>query len=130
MSIRGVLTAWTILLTACSGIPVIIETPVTLVGVVSKPTFTGWYVNFCANGQLTDSLPVCAQIGGEIYKATLLDSETLDGKGMVRKLVIGFPAHALPPDYRARKRIQLERAPDDFKAATGIAYFARNWSDS
>jgi hypothetical protein len=98
-----------------------------VVGIVSQPTLTGWYVDFCNEGQLKASFHDCGQIGGEIYRATLLNVQTPKGTDVIPKLIIGFPAHALPKSYRDKKRIHLVMAPEDFRKATGIVYFARDW---
>jgi hypothetical protein len=69
-------------------------------------------------------------VGGEIYRATLQDARTPEGKRISQKLIIGFPAHALPQNYRSTKRVHLETSPDDFRIATGIEYFADEWDDT
>ena len=115
---------------ACTANSVHVTTPIELVGIVSEPTFTGWFVDFCHGRQLTESLPDCVQVGGEIYRATLLNAQTPQGSNVAHKLVIGFPAHALPKSYRHKKRIYLVTAPEDFRNATGIVYFARDWGDT
>jgi hypothetical protein len=62
-----------------------------------------------------------------MYKVTLSDVRTPDGRRIVSMLTIGFPAHALRGDYRARMRLHLVKAADDFRRDTGIEYVARHW---
>lgn len=116
-------------LCSCSAVRISLETPVTLTGVVSQPTFTGWFRDYCRNGLLVDSSPDCLQHGGEVYRVKLVDVRTTGGARVAESLVIGFPAHALGPRYRSKKRIELVRAPPEFAAATGIFYFANHWND-
>jgi hypothetical protein len=99
-------------------------------GVVSKPTYTGWMVDYCGDDVPVPSLPQCAQIGGEIYRATLSEVRTLEGNRISQRFIIGFTGHALPKHYRDTKRLCVEKAPDDFRAATGIEYLVRRWSDT
>ena len=107
-----------------------VQTPLTVVGTVSQPVFTGWHRDYCNNGHLAAALPDCLQHGGEIYRVMLLDARTIEGRRIARKLVIAFPAHALAADYVGQKRINLVRAPEPFSAATGIGYLAHTWSDT
>ena len=51
-------------------------------------------------------------------------------KAIPQTLMIGFPAHALPANYRDKKRVRLEKSPEDFLEATGIEYLAIEWSDT
>jgi hypothetical protein len=60
----------------------------------------------------------------EIYRVTLRDVQTIDGKKLSPRLVVGLTSHALPKDYRERRRLRLERAPDNFRVSTGIEYLA------
>ncbi len=62
----------------------------------------------------------------EIYRVTLRDVRTLEGKKLSPRLVVGLTSHALRKDYRERKRFRLEKAPDNFRVSTGIEYLA--WS--
>jgi hypothetical protein len=107
-----------------------VETPVEVVGTVTNPKATGWTRDFCDEGRPVLSAPNCAQIGGEIYRATLINVRAPDRRLIAKKLTIGFPAHALTRKYRGTKRLRLERAPDDFRNATGIAVLATDWSDT
>ena len=119
-----------LLMSGCTADPIRFETPVEMIGVVSNPTTTGWYKNYCDGGRLTTSLPDCVQVGGEIYRVSLLDVRTPEGRRISHKLIIGFPAHALPSDYRDEKRMRLEKAPADFRNATGIEFLVSVWSDT
>ena len=118
------------ILGSCAVVRAPLETPITLVGIVSAPTFTGWYRDYCQDGELTDSSPDCLQHGGEIYRVRLLDVRTISGTRVADRLVIAFPAHALGHSFRSKKRIELVSAPPEFAAATGILYFANHWSDT
>jgi hypothetical protein len=68
-----------------------------------------------------------ASHGGEIYKAALSDVRTPDGARIVSILTIGFPAHALSRDFRARKKLHLVKAGNDLRKDTGIEYLASHW---
>jgi hypothetical protein len=114
-------------LTACSTIPVPLELPMDVVGIVSKPLYTGWQLDHCKDEESADSPTTCINIGGEIYRVTLLDVRTLSGKRIVPKLIIGFPAHALRDDYRARMHLHLVKASESLRNGTGIEYFASEW---
>lgn len=116
-------------LCGCAATPPRIETPVSLIGVVSRPVFTGWFRDYCQSGRLVNVTPDCLQHGGEVYRATFLDVRTESGARLVRRIVIAFPAHALPRAYSSRKRIELIAAPDQFVEATGIVYLANVWSE-
>jgi hypothetical protein len=129
LKLHPILGLAALLLAGCVTLPDNIGTPITLIGIVTNPVLTGWYRDFCEAGQLTGSLPDCVQVGGEIYRATLLDARTPEGQRISQKLIIGFPAHALPQNYRSKKRIHLETSSDDFRIATGIEYFADEWDD-
>jgi hypothetical protein len=130
LKLRIVLAIGAFLLTGCVTHPDHLGTPVELIGTVTNPVFTGWYRDFCEAGQLRDSSTNCIQIGGEIYRVTLLDARTLEGKSIAHQLIFGFPAHALPRHYRSRKRVRLQTSPDDFRMATGIEYLAGEWDDT
>jgi len=124
MRIRAILAALTIFASGCTPAPVRIDTPVDLIGQISNPDFTGWYIDYCSGGGLTKVFPSCTQIGGEIYKVTLHASSSS------QSLVIAFPAHALSHQYRARVHVHLVKAPDAFANETGITYLASEWSDA
>ena len=126
MLIRVVLAALAILSSGCSLIPDRIETPIDMVGEVSRPEFTGWYIDSC-DGRLIKTPPNCVQIGGEVYKVLLLGARTPESTA-AHEIIIAFPAHALKPNYRARVHVHLVKAPDAFEHETGIAYMAREWS--
>jgi hypothetical protein len=119
-----------LVLTACAGDAIRPESPIDVVGTVTNPRGTGWTKDFCDGGHLVVSAPDCAQIGGEIYKVNLLDVHTSDGRRIARKLVIGFPAHAITRKYHGTKRLRLERSQEDFRKATGIELVATDWSDA
>ena len=130
MKRRLVLAILACLLAGCATVRSEIETPVTIVAVVSQPTFTGWYRDYCRDGNLTGSMPNCLQHGGEIYRVTLHDVRTIDGKPVTDRLIIAFPAHALGRTYREEKQIDLVEAPEVFVSATGIIYLANDWKDT
>ena len=124
-------TFWTALvLSGCAVEAVRVEPPIDVVGMVKNPRGTGWTKDFCDEGRLVVSAPNCAQIGGEIYKVDLLNVRALRNEVIAKKLIIGFPAHALTRKFRGIKQLRLERSPDDFRKATGIELVATNWSDT
>jgi hypothetical protein len=129
LQFHATLAATTLMLSGCVTSAANFETPIDLIGMVSNPVFTGWYKNFCEAGHLTIS-PECLQVGGEIYRVTLLDARTPKGNKISQKLLIGFPAHSLPRNYRGRKRIRLDKSPEEFRTATGIEYLVTDWSDT
>ena len=92
------------------------------------PEYTGWNKDLCNEGQLTRSLPNCtlevAVYDMEIYRVTIREAQTLDGKRISPDLVVGYASHALRKDHRERKRLILSKAPDNFREATGIEYLA------
>jgi len=98
-----------------------------VVATVSKPEYTGWQLDHCKGEESDDPTSVCINIGGDIYKVVLLDVRTPGGKRIVPTLTIGFPAHSLPGNYRAKKRMHLVTASDDLRNDTGIEYFASDW---
>jgi len=109
--------------------PVRVILPDEVIAQVSGPEYTGWNQDLCNEGQVTRSLPGCAPLGPgvyemEIYRVTLRDVQTIDGKKLSPRLVVGLTSHALPKDYRERRRLRLERAPDNFRVSTGIEYLA------
>jgi hypothetical protein len=114
-------------LSACTTTTVPLTLPIDLVAKVSNPTHTGWNVDFCHDGKLINSLPECAQLGGEIYRVELLHTRTSSGAAVVSTRIIGLSAHALDKDYRFKASIHLEEAPKDFRESTGIEYLARDW---
>jgi hypothetical protein len=124
MIFRAALMALTILSSGCAPEPDRIDTPADLVGEISRPVFTGWYIDYCNGGGLTKVFPNCAQVGGEIYKVSLLGERTQAG------FPIAFPAHALSSEWHARVHVHLVKAPEAFARETGIAYLAREWSDA
>jgi hypothetical protein len=107
-----------------------VETPVEVMATVTNPKGSGWTRDFCDGGRPVISAPNCAQIGGEIYRVTLINVRTLDHRLIAKKLTVGFPAHAITRKYRGTKRLRLEKAPDDLRSATGIAILATDWSDT
>jgi hypothetical protein len=128
LRLHAILGFSALLFAGCVAEPVQIGIPAELIGTVSDPVTTGWYKDFCEAGKLTASLPECVQVGGEIYKVAFLDARTPDGKWISNKIVIGFPAHALPRTYRRESRIHLVKSPDDFRVATGIEYLVTDWN--
>ncbi len=129
MRVRATLIALTILSSGCTVAPVRTETPIDLVGDISSPAFTGWYIDYCNGRGLTKVFPNCAQIGGEIYKVMFHGTRTPQSSSS-QSLVIAFPAHALSREYNARVHVHLVKAPDAFAHETGIAYLASEWSDT
>jgi hypothetical protein len=120
----------TVCLIGCAARDVRISTPETLIGTVSNPQFTGWYVDYCNGGALVETAPNCMQMGGELYRVILLNPRSEAGGRLARRLVIGFPAHALPTQYREEKRVRLVPASAEFAEATGIRYVATKWDDT
>jgi hypothetical protein len=119
----------TLSIAGCTILPARIDTPADLIGEVSNPVFTGWYIDYCNGSGLTKELPKnCVQVGGELYKVMLQNVYTPQRKS--QNLVIAYPAHALSSEYRARVRIRLVKAPDAFARETGITYYASKWSDA
>jgi len=129
MKLCAIFALASLFLAGCAASPANITTPIELIGTVSKPVWTGWYKDFCEAEKITPSTPSCLQVGGEIYRVVLLGARTPGGARIARKLIIGFPAHALPREYRDEKRVQLVNAPDDFRTATGIQYLVSEWDD-
>ena len=120
---------WILFLTACANEPAPLNTPNEVVGTVSGPRYTGWMQDLCNEGQVTKSLPGCAPLGEgvydmEIYRATVRDVRTPQGKKLSPKLVVGLLSHALRHDYRKRSQLYLVRAPENFRLDTGIEYLA------
>lgn len=118
-----------LILCACVAEPVQVTFPDEVIATVSDPEYTGWNQDLCNEGQVTRSLPGCAPLGPgvyemEIYRVTLREVRTLDGKKLSPRLVVGFPSHALGKDYRERKHLRLKKAPDNFRVSTGIEYLA------
>jgi hypothetical protein len=101
--------------------------PIDVVGTVSKPRYTGWQLDYCEVQEPTDPDKLWFSHGGEIYKVTLSDVRTPEGRKIVSKLIIGFPAHALRRDWQARKRLHLVKAADDLRKDTGLEYVASHW---
>jgi hypothetical protein len=66
----------------------------------------------------------CLSAGGELYAAWLRDARTVDGERVSSRLKIAYPAHALKRSYRLHTDVFLQRAPADFREATGIEYLA------
>jgi hypothetical protein len=129
MRVLVTLAALTLSIAGCTILPPRIETPTDLIGEVSNPVFTGWYIDHCNGDGLTKELPRnCIQVGGELYKVMLRNVRAPQGES--QSLIIAFPAHALSSEYRARVRIHLVKAPDAFARETGITYFASEWNDA
>jgi hypothetical protein len=129
MQRSATLWPWVLLLGACAAEPVQVTIPDEVVGTISGPRYTGWNQDLCNEGQVTKSLSGCAPLGPgvyemEIYRVTLREVRTLDGKMLSSQLAVGLMSHALRKDYRVRKRLVLTRAPDNFRVATGIEYLA------
>lgn len=127
MKFKAIPSACFFLLVSCSSSTASPNIPITLVGTVSNPSFTGWYRDYCDNGNLVKGLPNCLQTGGEIYKAVLLNAHTENGSYSVKKLIIAFPAHAIPNGYRAKHRVSLVKTPQPFQNTTGISFLANEW---
>ena len=117
------------LISACAAKPVNLALPDDVVGNVSGARYTGWNLDLCNKGQVTQSLPACAPLGAavyemEIYEVHVRDVRTAQGGFVSPQMVVGLLSHALRHDYRRRESLHLERAPDNFRAATGIEYLA------
>lgn len=121
------LLAGTVALSACTAVRAPLEMPMEVVATVSNPRYTGWAFDYCAGEESTDPATACVSHGGEIYKARLSDVRTPDGKKVASTLIVGFPAHALARDFRARKQIWLVMAAPDLRRDTGIEYVATRW---
>jgi hypothetical protein len=115
------LMACTLTLSACAATVVPLEMPMDVTATVTKPRYTGWRQDYCKGEE------DCLSVGGEIYKVQLLDVRTPNGSRVAKSLTIGFPAHGLPEDYRARRHLHLVRASDDLRKATAIEYVANAW---
>jgi hypothetical protein len=111
---------------ACATRPLTLTVPRDVIATVSRPRYTGWQIDHCAN-EPPDVELGCVSIGGDIYKVLLLDVRMAGGQKIARTLIIGFPAHALRHDYRARLRLHLVQASDDLRKDTGIEYMASHW---
>lgn len=118
-----------LLLSACAAAPKPVTLPDEVVGTISDARYTGWMQDLCNEGQVTKSLPGCAPLGPavyemEIYRVTLRQVQTLDGRDLSREVVVGLASHALRSNYRERKQLRLKKAPEYFRAATGIEFLA------
>lgn len=115
------------LVSACAVTHEPIRLPMLITGIVTKPQHTGWYRDYCSAGELVDFPPSrgnCILHGGEIYKVKLLKPRDLSGNSLGDELTIGYPAHALDPDYVwPRKSLFLVSSPADFAAKTGIFFY-------
>ena len=116
-----VLTVCALALSACATTRVPLEMPMDVIATVTKPRYTGWQLDHC-NGEKD-----CLSVGGDIYKVQLLDVRKPDGSRVAQTLAIGFPAHALPEDYRARKHLHLVKASDNLRMDTALEYVANTW---
>ena len=84
MESRAALTICVLVLPACSTTPVpfvvpSLVVPTDIVATVSKPHYTGWQLDHCKD-EGVGSDATCVNLGGDIYKVTLLDVRTLGGK--------------------------------------------------
>jgi hypothetical protein len=127
MNLRAAPTICILALAACSTISVPLEMPMDVVGTVSEPHYTGFQLNHCKDEESAKSVTTCINMGGEIYRVSLLDVRTSSGRIIAPKLIIGLPAHSLRDDYRARKHLHLVKASEDLQNGTGIEYFASDW---
>jgi hypothetical protein len=119
-----------LLLSACATNQVQVAIPDVVIGTVSTPEYTGWNLDLCNEGQVTRSLSGCSELEAavyemEIYRVTLRHGRTPDGKKISPDLVVGFVSHALRKEYIERKRLHLQKAPENLRASTGIEYLAR-----
>jgi len=118
-----------LILSACAAAPKLAALPDDVIGTIADPKYTGWNQDLCNEGQVTKSLPGCAPLGPavyemEIYRVTLRQVQTLDGKDLTPQVVVGLISHALRKNYRERKQLRLKKAPEYFRAATGIEFLA------
>src|SRR5690349_7175808 len=96
---RAAIATLSLVTAACSATPLSVAPPIELVGTVSNPRTTGWYIDYCDNDAVTHVLPECVRIGGEIYKVVLRGVRDSSGIEVTPKVVVGFPARALPRGY-------------------------------
>ena len=115
------LTVCVLALSACATPEVPFKMPMDVIATVTKPQYTGWQLDYCKGEE------DCLSIGGDIYKVRLLDVRALDGSRVARTITIGFPAHALREDFRARKQLHLVKASDDLRKGTALEYIASAW---
>ena len=117
-------------LCACVSTSRALQTPLVLVAVVDNPRLTDWQRDYCSWGEPVLEPRVtanCLSVGGEIYAATLQRPRTVDGEIVSSRLTVGFPAHALKRSYRRRTDVFVQRAPADFREATGIEYLVTDY---
>jgi hypothetical protein len=112
---------------AYAGASVSLELPIDVVATVSKLRYTGWTFDYCEGQESADPNTSCVSHGGEIHKATLSDVQTLDGKRIASRLIVGFPMHAPAKNFKVRARLHLVKAADDLRQATGLDYVATYW---
>lgn len=105
-----------------------VETPSIVTGVLTRPIDTGWYRNICFDGALVRQLPesgYCIPHGGEVYRVRLRKPVDAGGRRYGRSIEVAYAAHALRRDYRKTNfNAVLQPTPEEFRKATGIAYFA------
>lgn len=130
--IRKIVFSATVALAGCATISETPQTPALVTGTVTRPEFTGWYRNFCSALELVDFEPStgdCWSHGGEIYKARLENPRVVGGRRLGRSIIIGYPAHALTPQYRSTTDMVLQPAPKAFRDRTGIFYLATDYGN-
>ncbi len=124
--------ATTCFLFGCASSPRAIEKASIVNAVVTNPRPTGWYRNWCSSGELVNYLPGssdCIIQGGEIFKVKLKNPRDLTGQSLGRHITVGFPAHALIPEYRRETYLFLQPAASDFQKKTGISYLATDYGN-
>ena len=117
-------------LCACVSTAPPLQTPIVLLGVLNNPRLTDWQRDYCswAEPVLEPRITAeCLSAGGELYTATLRRPRTVDGELVSSRLKVAFPAHALKRSYRRRTDVFLQRAPADFREATGIDYLVTDY---
>ncbi len=110
--------------TGCTASTAPLQMPMDVVGVVSKPIYSGWQIDNCGGGQAVNPSTACLRPDGDIYKVILLDVRTRDGMPVARKVAAGYPGRALPRDYRATRLLRLVKSSDSLREDTGIEYVA------
>jgi len=126
MNSRALLLPCLLALAGCAVGRLQLPTPLEVAGIVAKPRYTGWQLDFCDGGEAVNPPTACLRPDGDIYRIELREVRTRDGKTIAEKLTAGYAGRALPEDYRAARRLRLVRSSDSLRADTGIEYIARD----
>ena len=111
---------------ACSTAPLQLESPVVVHATVNSPVWTGWVRDYCNDGRPVEFEKLsgpCMNLGSEINSATITNVRIVNGT-RIGDIKIVFVGHALPKSYKRQHYLVLLPSPADFRAATGLAYFA------